>query len=966
MLADASVLKNGVADTEDDRRNLNADIILCSEVLHSFIDTNTQGEELYGRHHVQGLYVFLDWGSYEIPIFWWLKLVISKWVYRMRDSQQIQLADLESDIPIVLAAFDGRIGIMTAQQPLELDDEMRIQDFWSRVNANELEIFEQTQQQLALTLSKKITLTLATELTGGCIEKFTVDDHKLRQLRIIADQKNQQQRIRDKKFRIEDMMHAVFMPAGGSGGGSAADSTPQNLWHDGGGSMEVSKKALQAYAQYKQEKLLNSNNGLDSLLKFDSGEYLDFASIIGSGDLQTGFLHYVLTSMLTNTGTLDQYSPLHLQSASNKIEVGSVNGKMGIKILDFDVQAVLDQLSTGSSEALNLDSLIEDYLAAFDRVYETQPVNQPADTDPGAVFRVEKTAGAGERGNSNSHCIADKHDMVSLAKQSDFEKTGIGPHVELTVNGKKLVRKMCTQTPNVQFFGHTHPLADGRRRSSAPDGGRCTLLDLRIHGPHEPFSTAKNTKPNTEKILFSSDSAMVQNKQCFQRQDSTPPRAYPPVLDTSHGNTVVYTGSQYMAEEDPETSHEDNGLCIRIDSGCVTEFDKETTKSLFGFDGTLPNPHPVHLKYRALESNAHNQVNGHMWKNLNSIQKETFRARHGLTKTALPDDLYDQNLDMWDMLRSAPQDELFSSTDTRHDSDTCGINSLEWSDGLDVRVYVLNPKIPKAEFSHVMYNDRVLLRRKYTDSTEQQLFGHHFMNGDASRAKYHQITAPTPLFSHCPGLADKSWPAANNYLHHFRTVKVDHGKHRMHERFHRFDQKIFLTPDMSRTESAKITQTGMDGYANDQLRLGWSLVCESLHFWWGAGDFFSPSNDYYRARAGMFLLFFKTNFRWMGPDYVFDRTKAIMQEGSVTRGPFTNGNFKNLVYEDGVHHRMTVSTDPEGEQDCFQYKQQQSARVQNNHELGALALPPIPCENTPQRTSMYYCTFSNQCFLFCA
>jgi len=109
MLADVSVLRNAVADTEDDRRNLNTDIILCSEVLHSFIDTNTQGEELYGRHHVQGLYVFLDWGSYEIPIFWWLKLVISKWVYRMKDSQQIRLADLDSDIPIDLAAFDERI-----------------------------------------------------------------------------------------------------------------------------------------------------------------------------------------------------------------------------------------------------------------------------------------------------------------------------------------------------------------------------------------------------------------------------------------------------------------------------------------------------------------------------------------------------------------------------------------------------------------------------------------------------------------------------------------------------------------------------------------------------------------------------------------------------------------------------------------------------------------------------------------
>jgi len=216
-----------------------------------------------------------------------------------------------------------------------------------------------------------------------------------------------------------------------------------------------------------------------------------------------------------------------------------------------------------------------------------------------------------------------------------------------------------------------------------------------------------------------------------------------------------------------------------------------------------------------------------------------------------------------------------------------------------------------------MYNDRVLLRRKYTDSTEQQLFGHHFMNGDASRDRYHQITAPTPLFSHCPGLADASWPATNNYLHHFRTVKVDYGKHRMHERFHRFDQEILLTPDMSRTDYAKQIQSDKEGYANDQLRLGWSLVCESLHFWWGAGDFFSPGSDYYRARAGMFLLFFKTNFRWMGPEYVFHTFKAIMQEGSVTRGPFENENFQKSVYGNGVTYQTTVRPPPPPPVDPF-------------------------------------------------
>jgi len=965
VIADAGVLDFDTGGSEDDRRALNQKMIRCSEMLYNFTKTNTHSMEMYGRHHVQGVYVFLDWGSYEIPAFWWLKMKLSKWVYRNADSRAIQLADLELDVPVRLAAFDQRIGVMSPGSPLDVSDNMLIRDFWSRVNANELEIFERTQQLLASTLSQNIKTQDGTLLVGGCVERFSVDHVKLETLRIIEAGENRHPSKRNRKYQIEDMLHSVFA--------SPAGQTP--LWADNGVPVGASKKKMHAYGQYMEQKLLNSDDGLDSLLKFKAQDFTYFSGVVPDDDtMLPGFVHYAITRMLTATQTLDEFSPLHDASARQKISIhtaDSASKRTGIKILRFDVKAITDQLATASSS--RMQDYMRNYLSLFDRSYDEQPETRAQDTDPelAAVFSRDSVTPATNAAQES--CIFDKHDLHSLEQQAAFSAFGVGPHVSLQIASTTHIHNMCTVTGDVKRFGHTHPGPGIESHSyGTPHGGRCTLRDLDVHGTHTPFSTRDYASVDTlQDTKFTTESTHAGDKQCFDRQDDAPPVSNPPVVDTTHLAGAIYSGLPYMPVGKREVVQKADGVCIRIDSACVTDLDATKTASLFGLDD-MPNPHPVHVRYRSLDQNTYNQVNGRMWKNTPTGDKERFRSDHKLTSAHLPDALYDQDLDFWQMLHNAPEPELYRSPAAPASPGTCGIQQVRWSNGLQVSVYTLNTaSLPKAQFSHVIYNDRVLMRRKYTDNTEQQLFGHHFVGGEHSRDRFQQITTPTPLFSHCPGMLAVD-PYAETKLHYFRTVQSSHGKDRMHERFHRFNQEIWLNKNMERT-SESLTEIGTSGYTYDQGRL-WTADCEKSNFWFGDSWFFSKSSDSYRARSGIFLMFFKTTFRWTTQNSFPPRSipSAPYVHGpyddSVTRGPFFENEFKpagsvgyskasmeghsrgySRGYSGVASNARNARTD---KPDCFDWDVRNEALVAHRAALTAssVQLQALPCQSTPTGT----------------
>jgi len=955
IITEAKVMRADALGSAHDRRVLSAQLVACGKTMHRFIETNTRGDEMYGRHHVQGLYVFLDWGSYEVPIFWWLKMGLGKWVFQTADSLAIVLADLETDVPVELSAFDKRIGLMPGSNDLNIAESTSVLEFWSRINANELDIFEKTQQTLARTLSRKIEIAIGTLFVGGCVEVFTVDDTKVRELRILADPGNARLAVRRKKHQIEAMMHEVYAS------NPAPPPASVMLWAANGKTLpeDTTKKSLGAKMQYDNNRLLDPVNGLDSLLAFDPNKFTDFASLFpGIHEMRDGFLHFMIQRMLTDTNTLDEFSPLHSASARKKLQLYAANDKKGIKILRFDVEALLRQLEADSSTQRGMKTDILEYLALFDRTFEESPAGAALPEDPVAAFTV-RPRNIALRPRA-ARCIFDKHDLQSLNVQASFSTFTTGPHVTLGIGDQAYEQAMCMPTANVQKFGHTHPGPGIDSHFSSrltPAGGRCTLRDLGVYGPHTPFSSEPHSAGDVAPVPFTTFSDLAEPLRCFDRRDNQPPTTRAPEVDTSHASRPIYAGQHNLPEGYIESASRAEGVCVRIDSGCVTNFDKSITAALFNLAGAAA-PHPVKLRYNSLEKNAYNQVNGRMWNNLQASAKNNFRSQRGLQPGALPDDLYDANLDFRNMMYSAQEQELYSTAgpDASQNHKTCGLKQMTWSAGLNVTAYVLNPLFAEAQFSHVIYNDRVLMRRKYSDSSEQQLFGHHFVGGEDSRDRFYQTTSPTPLFSHCPGLS-ASEPATA--MHYFKKVSLTHGKDRMHERFHRFNQDILVNPDLTRTAFAKTVQPGeiFRGYANDQLNFMGS-DCEKTNLWWGAGGFFDPSKDFYRTRGSMFLLFFKSTFRWTSSaSFSSSRTQY---DTSVTRGPLLDYNFIGPTSNpSGPGPTVGYAIGSAGLPDCFDYRNRRAQLTERVKNMDSRFISSTPCQAVPPGFSL--CWASRAC-----
>jgi len=70
---------------------------------------------------------------------------LTKWVFQTADNLAIVLADLETDVSMELSAFDKRIGLIPGSLDLNVAESTSVVEFWSRINANEFDIFEKTQ-----------------------------------------------------------------------------------------------------------------------------------------------------------------------------------------------------------------------------------------------------------------------------------------------------------------------------------------------------------------------------------------------------------------------------------------------------------------------------------------------------------------------------------------------------------------------------------------------------------------------------------------------------------------------------------------------------------------------------------------------------------------------------------------------------------------------------------------------------
>ena len=77
-----------------------------------------------------GLYVILDFGTYEIPIFWWLKYCLSAVVFEIAAVQEVTGARLNSEFRLPIDAFDSRISPQDVTSGGRDLDGITLQQFW--------------------------------------------------------------------------------------------------------------------------------------------------------------------------------------------------------------------------------------------------------------------------------------------------------------------------------------------------------------------------------------------------------------------------------------------------------------------------------------------------------------------------------------------------------------------------------------------------------------------------------------------------------------------------------------------------------------------------------------------------------------------------------------------------------------------------------------------------------------------
>jgi len=927
---DSSVVRSSFFKTADDKRVAMTALVMCSENVHAFAAANAQRTQTkYNRHHVPGLYVFLEWGTYEVPIFWWLKLGISKCVFEVEDGRRITDLDLQNYLPVPLQAFDERIGIASSVQnantQLVVAEGTSLQEFWSRINANELSLFIDTRRVLASTLSTYARERIQISMVGGCAREYSVNDTLLQEMRTCYNADGDGQNKKRNRYKIESMLVRVFGPKNAVNGYPSAE-----LWADKGQSVLVQQ--LTALTQFQSAKLLDSTEGLSSLLKFQSSTLDVFDSGNPDDALSMGFLHYIFSSLLTNMLALDQFNPLY----NPTLAVVQDSAGNGIKILDFDVSMFVAELVKTDVDAVKI--YMQEYLALFDADFEEDNVGKTAIPDaslpPAVAFQRNVDT------QNPQDCIYDMNDVTSLEKQSaDTYQSDGGPFVKFcfdaAIPSTCNTREMCSPTApaDVERFGNTNPSPPG----GVPQGGRCSLADLDVNNynvhtdfTRDPYRTENFARQNSQAPSM---------KTCYERQDHAPPElSREPVIDQADGEPV-YAGLQYVQKDaaDELAKKRGNKLCHRIDSGCVTYFDRKMQSKLFGTSQDTTGSSPVNLRYAALERNAYNQVNGRMWQTMSNVDKNRFKNnRWG------PNDMYEQNvetmrfmqiMDDWKTVEDQTK-MLYSTTGTQSPGNTCALNSMSWSSGLTVEPFVLNKLLPEASFSHVIYNDRILMRRMYSDSTEQQLFGHHFDGQSASRENGRQHTSPTPLFSHCPSDWKEQAKAYGN-MHRFKRVNFQQGTLRMYERFHKFNQRIFLKPDMTAWigDYAEITEGNADtsycSFGDD--------VCKDTHAWWSKSSFYNDNKDAYSGRAFRLLFFFKSKFRWITTENFNNKDSQSRYDGSGTMTYDPRSSMQNTLTKGPL--RFKVGRDA--------YLAKYEEKLQSRNKILAALLPAFPCDDIP-------------------
>jgi len=643
-----------------------------------------------------GLYVILDFGTYEIPIFWWLKYSLSAVVFEIAAVQEVTGARLNSETPLLIDAFERRISPQDVTSGGRDLDGITLQQFWSRINAEEHGLLARAHDVVISGLANYLDTNMSVAAIMGCVEEFTVSPHKMKVQRDIANaaqnlkssaSQNMQQRNRE----AENMLDTVFTVHGDTALWGGSESSED-------GNVVMNKNGLSCVNQFSETDLLRNRNGLDSILTFHTDKFRQV-------NVADGFMQSFLKRTFDVSIPVDTHSPLRNPNIVAQFYDDVENDRKGIKILDLDFEAIHRQLGRINI----LKEYTAEYLGQYDKMFDDDATqhgngNPQTRTLPPPVF----STGCNRSSTGNrcadivkQHCIFDKNNLESLLTQGASTGKWVQTPALLSLYSENNLDRsfreihMCRRTENVDLFGHSNPSADSFVDSEhPPEGGRCSMADLKVpvHGAGKDFLRGPvSTKPA---FTLMNPRSIPDPDRCHLAEDESPPELLmAPQLDLSDGNHPRYVGEYYMTApttEDPAPVRAAQKLCHRIDSNCISP----EKGMLFGRAGK----HAVDMKYETLNRNAHTQANGRMWEKSPALLPE-YPMHRGM---------YKQNLQISEVFQTSTTD-IWTDKVTQNPSTECRVGKLTWFDGLKVTPFVLNSAAlgNDVSFSHVIYNDRV-------------------------------------------------------------------------------------------------------------------------------------------------------------------------------------------------------------------------------------------------------------------
>ena len=689
-----------------------------------------------------GMYFMLSaYGSYEIPIFWWLKYAISRRVYKNSDAFLFDNTQLIPRSEYKFAAYEHRKTYnKNSKTPNNNPSiEKTLAEVWARTNTKTVPSIGQ--------LSENLATVFMNHFQEQHIDKTHIHLTCAREMQIRSPPQ-----LEDDAFSActEENIYEIFMNNQNVSlwttlPGSCQDMGVINVLDE----YEKHGKKLVATDPDKTNLLFAHPDKIGEPIETEAGVNSIFSPYNSLRPQETVHIADKIIKLILE----NHVHTLPLDDSFSASVRAIIDSGDGIPVAELDL-AEMQEYIKGND--INVDEITENVLKNFqeNQVEENKnPELHVVDIyyTPPVIYKM-----FGDSFESR----------LSQAKMTGWHyNTQSKPEVVIYAGGVQIrTIDMCAEDLYTSETSSTPQYNDGMscslydlQNTHATNGERCRDIS---HNCDTATTNTVGDSIDVRTFRGANPNGRTNTRCLFGGNEDHPLDNDTPKLYKNSRNENIYLSALYTHNRIVEPSQHERkrgSICHRVDSPCVTQKNPANIEKIFGEN------------IRRAVDVGYSRFQGDFSRN--------FDGNRNIPYT-------DLNMDYED-LRDTKNPMILDDP-----GETCNVDSIEYSDIFDVDVFTLNRRDftkTKPTFAHVMYNDRVLMTRH---NEQQLLFGHYTEDGGISTA------SPAPAWSFCP-TGGGQW----GILHYFREVEYNNGTEKYAESFvsgnyNKFDQKFNMRFDV--------------------------------------------------------------------------------------------------------------------------------------------------------------------------